>query len=787
MGLCSSCTKAALHGLAASDTEGFDRLGARPVQEITLDQTVGEIPEEISLLGVIKETVLYKNNADGSLNYIDNKQQGQLQDVTWNVSGSRCLPLSQGLLLTDSTGRTVYYLHTGKEGIEATRLDAIPVLESVERMNCCQQEDWLYLAVSHQDGLNLYRMSVTGENNPSWELVNSLENHLTAPFFMAVQSDGIDNCLYIFSPQEGIFAYNLRLHQWARKGSVTVDLSASASAFGKGAGHIVVLDSSAVAVFLYNTITNSFSSLAAPQEDNEVSGARCIQESYGTIYKTGYQPASGHIQQVEWQVVKIKNGFNAIDITVLILYFAALVFIGYYYSKRQKNPDDYFKGGHRIPWWAAGLSLFGTSLSAITFMAIPAKAYATDWSYMLFNSGIVLVAPIIMYVFIPFFRKLNITTAYQYLEVRFNALIRMICSVAFIVLQVGRMGVILLLPAIAINVVTGFNIFLCVALMGVFSIIYTRMGGIEAVVWTDALQVVILLGGAVYAIFHIVGEIPGGWTQTIAIAVQDGKLSFGSTAFDLTNGGIWTVLIATFFTNLTTYGTDQSMVQRYLTTSSQKAARKSVMTNALLVIPATVVFFLIGTVLYVYYKTNPAQATSTLDSNDAIFPWYIYTNLPVGMVGMLIAGIFAAAMSTLSGSMNSAATAYITDIRPKLFKNKPQADLKTAKTATLAVGALSLCFAFLMATWNINSLWDEFNKILGLIMGSMGGLFLLGMITRRANAPGALIGMIISIIVQAVVAAYTPVNLLLYTTVGFITCFVTGYIASLFFTHHNKN
>lgn len=484
-----------------------------------------------------------------------------------------------------------------------------------------------------------------------------------------------------------------------------------------------------------------------------------------------------------------KEGFSWADIIVIILYFAALLCIGVFFSKRQKNANDYFKGGERIPWWTAGLSLFGTALSAITFMAIPAKAFSTDWSYMLFNVGIVLVAPVIMFIFIPFFRKLDITTAYQYLEIRFNLLIRVICSLAFIIFQVGRMGVVLFLPAIAINIVTGFNIFLCIALMGVFSILYTRMGGIEAVVWTDALQVVILLGGAIFAIFHIVAQIPGGWSETMTIAIDCSKLNLGDCSFDFTNPTVWTVLIATCFTNLTMYGTDQSMVQRYLTTSSKKAAQKSVLTNALLTIPATIIFFFIGTVLFVFYKTYPTELSPAMENVDAVFPYYIYTKLPKGLIGLLISGIFAAAMSTLSGSMNSAATAFEVDIRPKLFPKSVMAtgaddkrwELKRAKRTTMIIGVLSLLFAFLMATWDINSLWDEFNTILGLILGSMGGLFFLGMVTKRANAKGALIGMVVSIIVQALVARYTPVYLLLYTTVGFVTCFVVGYVASLFF------
>lgn len=486
-----------------------------------------------------------------------------------------------------------------------------------------------------------------------------------------------------------------------------------------------------------------------------------------------------------------REGFSWIDIIVIVLYFLALLGIGVFFSKRQKNANDYFKGGERIPWWAAGLSLFGTALSAITFMAIPAKAFSTDWSYMLFNVGIVLVAPIIMFIFIPFFRKLDITTAYQYLEIRFNPLIRVICSLAFIIFQVGRMGVVLFLPAIAINIVTGFNIFLCIALMGIFSILYTRMGGIEAVVWTDALQVVILLGGAIFAIFHIVAQIPGGWSETFTIAIDYSKLNLGDCSFDFTNPTVWTVLIATCFTNLTMYGTDQSMVQRYLTTSSKKAAQKSVLTNALLTIPATIIFFLIGTVLFVFYKTYPTELSPAMENVDAVFPYYIYTKLPKGLIGLLISGIFAAAMSTLSGSMNSAATAFEVDIRPKLFPAKRAQDAETsdskerelarAKRTTMIIGVLSLLFAFLMATWDINSLWDEFNTILGLILGSMGGLFFLGMVTKRANAKGALVGMIVSIIVQALVARYTPVYLLLYTTVGFVTCFIVGYVASIFF------
>lgn len=242
---------------------------------------------------------------------------------------------------------------------------------------------------------------------------------------------------------------------------------------------------------------------------------------------------------------------------------------------------------------------------------------------------------------------------------------------------------------------------------------------------------------------------------------------------------------ATFFTNLTTYGTDQTMVQRYLTTETEFQARKSVLTNAVLTIPATLIFFFVGTALYVFYKQNPSELNLSITDGDAIFPWYIYSQLPPGITGLLISGIFAAAMSTLSSSMNSAATAYVIDIHSKIRPHKES--LITAKIATTILGVLGIAFAYMMATWEITSLWDEFNKILGLILGSMGGLFLLGMLTRRANSIGALFGIIGSIFVQLLFIKTQSIHLLLYTTTGCISCFIIGYLFSLIMPFNKKD
>ena len=487
------------------------------------------------------------------------------------------------------------------------------------------------------------------------------------------------------------------------------------------------------------------------------------------------------------EISSLTRSIGTLNLIVIFLYFGVLVLMGLYFSKRQKSSTDYFKASGRLPWWVVGLSIFGTALSAITFMAIPAKAYATDWSYMLMNAGIILVAPLIIFLFIPFYRRLNITTAYEYLEQRFNLATRLICSASFILFQIGRMGVVLLLPSIALHVVTGIDIFLCISLMGILSLIYTMMGGIEAVIWTDALQVVILLGGAIFAVFYIGQDVDGGISGVISQGMADSKFSLGSTALDLKNPTVWTVLIATLFANITTYGTDQTMVQRYLTTRDKETAGRSVWTNVALTIPATLIFFFVGTSLYVFFKNTPELISSTVSDGDAIFPWFIYTQMPQGLVGLLISGIFAAAMSTLSSSMNSAATSYSVDIHFRFGWSAKRDQLWLARFFTLILGLLGILFALLMATWDVKSLWDEFQKILGLVLGGLGGLFLLGLLTRRANGPGAVIGLLGSIVVQYIVSKTGAVHLLLYAATGFISCFLIGYVSSLFFPGSAKD
>jgi SSS family transporter len=693
--------------------------------------------------------------------------------------------------------------------------------------------------LSGSSGKHFFRLNATSSNPAdwTWEALPPWEGKPRAFAVGVGQSNGETNCFYLFSGRNiqpgndpeilcDAHVFDPYLNQWrvVSDGKQKKFLFMAGTAFPVGAATIIFpsgangemmkkqLEIEKQMAALENkefnkTVLDSFQTALLnhlnnhPGFGNQMMAFNTISKE---IYSEGKLPETGQVttRAVKWGnevfvpsgeirpgvrtpdtlkiiIDKENRHLGFLDIVVIVLYFLILSGMGWFFSKRQKNTDDYFKGGGRVPWWAAGLSIFGTALSAITFMAIPAKTFATDWSYFMLNMTIFMVAPLIVFLFIPFYRKMNITTAYEYLEARFNLAVRLIGSLSFILFQVGRMGVVMFLPSIALNVVTGIDIFICIGLMGIISLIYTMMGGIEAVIWTDVMQVIVLLGGALLSLVLIIIAVDGGFFSIVETATENYKFNVIDLTWSLKQPTVWVMLLGGIFANITTYGTDQTMVQRYLTTKSQKEASKSVWTNAILTIPATLIFFFVGTALFVFYKNFPHELNPTFENNDAIFPWYIASQLPAGISGLLIAGIFAAAMSSLSSSMNSAATAYSTDIHFRFKWNKRVSGLNIARRATLVIGVAGTLFALFMATMDVKSLWDEFQKVLGLVIGSLGGVFLLGILSKRANSFGALAGIVVSVVVQVLVSVNQTVHLLAFSATGVVSCFVAGYVFSL--------
>ncbi len=498
------------------------------------------------------------------------------------------------------------------------------------------------------------------------------------------------------------------------------------------------------------------------------------------VVPTGEARPGVRTPQIFWAVpLSAPRGFAWLDYGVLVVYLGGLVAMGFYFSKREKSTDDFFLGGQRVPWWAAGLSIFGTQLSAITFMAIPAKAFRTNWVFFMANMMIVVLAPAIVYFYLPFFRRLEITSAYEYLEKRFNKPARLLGSASFVLFQLGRMGVVLFLPALALQTVTGINIYVCIVVMGALATVYTVLGGIEAVIWTDVVQVFVLLGGALISLTVIVCSVDGGLGSVASMAAEADKLRVANLNWDIATAALWVVCVGSLFQQLVAYSSDQTCVQRYLTTPNERDAARGIWTNALLTIPASLLFFGVGTALWVFYKTHPGELSAT-GKSDFIFAWFIAKELPMGVSGLVIAGLFAAAMSSLDSSMNSMATAITTDFYRWL--NPHAADhrcLTLARYLTILLGIIGTGSAILMAVLNNESMWDQYMKIVGLFGGGLAGLFALGIFTRRASGWGAIAGFVVSAVVLYVVTQYTTINFMLYAAVGVATCFVVGYVVSL--------
>jgi Na+/proline symporter len=318
--------------------------------------------------------------------------------------------------------------------------------------------------------------------------------------------------------------------------------------------------------------------------------------------------------------------------------------------------------------------------------------------------------------------------------------------------------------------------------MGIISIVYSTMGGLEAVVWTDTIQTFVLMGGALLSYIIIIRSLDGGFGDFFSIAANNGKfnmINWDFSASSYTTAAIWVVILGGIGQNLVPYVSDMAVVQRYMSVSDEKRAAKGIWTNAIMVIPATLIFFGLGAALFVFYQAYPEKLDPT-QQNDAIFPLFIALELPIGIAGFVVAGVFAAAQSTLSTSMNSTSTAFVTDFVRRFNGHLSERTyLQIARGATVLFGVLGTMVAILLALSDIKSLWDVFMAILGLLGSSMCGLFMLGMYTRRANGIGAVTGAFAGAFGLYLVKVYTPMHFLLYTIVGIGLCFVVGYLTSL--------
>jgi SSS family solute:Na+ symporter len=472
-----------------------------------------------------------------------------------------------------------------------------------------------------------------------------------------------------------------------------------------------------------------------------------------------------------------RPSFGVANYATLLAYPLVMLAVSWFVGKKRTS-DEFFRGGQRIPWWAVGLSIYATLLSSLTFMAIPAKAYMADWAFALVNVAPLLLAPIVIYCYLPFFRGLDVTSAYEYLERRFNLAVRWFGGALFIAFQLGRTAIVLYLPALALATVCSFGMWQCILLMGVICLLMTYFGGIEAVVWTDVAQSVILLIAAAAVLLFAVRGVPGGAAGCLALA-SAGDKGFGGLEWtaDLTIATGWVILIGNLIANLCPYTASQDVVQRYVSTRDLRASARSIWANGLMVIPTTALFFSVGTALWAFYKSHPERLDPAI-ANDAILPLFLVCEMPPGWGGLVVAGIFAAAQPT--GNLNSIATVWVADFHGRMTPRLGDAArLASARLATVAAAVLGTAIAIAMTCLNLVSLWETFIQLLGLTGSTLAGLFALGIFTRRANGRGALAGAAISVAALLYVQHFTRLHFFAYAAVGTITCFGVGWLLSL--------
>ena len=466
---------------------------------------------------------------------------------------------------------------------------------------------------------------------------------------------------------------------------------------------------------------------------------------------------------------------------MIIVYLCAVAGIGlYFYLTSKKDTANFFLAGRKIPWWAAGISLYATGTSAISYIAIPAKSYATDWLYLTQNFFGVLGTIYVAYKIVPLVRRLNLMSVYEYLELRFHPVVRMMASFICILQHLaGRMSVVLLLPSLALSAVTGVSVVSCILIMGVITTVYTVLGGMKAVIWTDVLQVGVMVGGALFAMGWMIHGA-GGLSEVARVAAAGHKTRMFEWSFDFSLPNIWISVLVMIMGTLV-WPQDQVMMQRVLSTKDDRAARGSILTLTAMALPGSIMFFSVGTLLYAFYKAHPAGLNPLL-ATDQVFPQFIAAELPPGVTGLIIAGIFAASMATLSSNINSIATLVSVDFYERYAKGaNPGKSVKLAEWVTVATGIAGTLIALWLSRFTIASLWDKFMELFSLLGGGFAGIYALGMFTRRANWQGCVIGIVSSIVVTVLVKLCTPIHVLMYTAISIGACIGFGLIGSLFF------
>lgn len=487
------------------------------------------------------------------------------------------------------------------------------------------------------------------------------------------------------------------------------------------------------------------------------------------------------------------HGFTWIDTTVLIIYMIGVLLAGVYFSKKEMQGKEFFKGDGSVPWWVTCVSIFATLLSPISFLALAGNSYGGTWMLWFAQLGMIIAIPLTIRYFLPIYSKLDIDTAYHYLEIRFNsAPLRVLGALMFVLFQLGRMSIVMYLPCVALGSLMDPQtisqqtlIDILIVGMGAIAIVYSYTGGLKAVLWTDFIQGVILIGGITLTLVYIIFKLDGGLGDVTESLTTGGRfLADGEKWIDWTNllgTSVLVTLVGGGITTFCSYVSSQDVVQRFTTTTDIKQLNKMTIGNGILSIFCASVFYMVGTALYLYYNQNPELITEGFkEAQDKVFAYFITYELPVGITGIILAALYAASQSTLSTGINSVATSWVMDIQIKFTPNMDYArQTKIAQYISLAVGVFAIIVAMYLSRLGVKSAYELFNSFLGQALGALAGVFVLGAFTRKTTALSAFIGFIAATASVFFVKSNMPyISFWMYAVIAIIVTLIVGIFVS---------
>jgi solute:Na+ symporter, SSS family len=469
-------------------------------------------------------------------------------------------------------------------------------------------------------------------------------------------------------------------------------------------------------------------------------------------------------------------GLNKLDLAIIALYLAGITLFGLRFRKRQRSLRDYFLADRNIPWWAIALSIVAAETSTFTIISIPGLAYDTNLTFLQVVMGYLVGRVIISFILLPQYFRGDLYTAYELIERRFGRSLRSLTAGLFLLMRAAAEGVRVYAVSIVVAIALGTGEIASIAIISALTLIYTFEGGLAAVIWTDVVQTVIYVGGTLVGLVTIIHLVPGGWPAIHSMAATAGKLQvFDFSASLWKPYTFWAGVVGGTFLTTASHGTDQLIVQRLLAARSQRQSVTALLSSGVAILFQFSLFLIVGVSLFVFYRVPSAH----FGTADRIYPTFIVTQMPHGIAGLLIAAILAAAMSNLSASLNSLSSTSIIDF---YLQHRPQADerrrLRLSRVATV-VWALILFGLAVLSLHKVGRVVEVGLQIASVAYGALLGVFLLGVLTRRANQQGAMLGMLCGFLAELYVWLGTHIPWTWYVLIGTVVTFAVGYASSI--------